>query len=245
MELVGVFDSHYPHTIPLEPLYRFLRHRKPKYFVLGGDNLSMDCISHWNSESFKRVGFDRVKYIFQMEIAGFKKQLDTFRRILPKSEIVYITGNHEDWIRQFCDLYPQMRDMTLESLLEIKKLDIELIPFGGKYKIGKLYIQHGHEYGTENPAKQALMRTHKSVAMGHHHNQIMWSDFSDIDEKEKHVAMVVPCYAKLAPGYGKGRPNRWTNGFLDVQFEKSGYFYATIQHVRQDGHFITPDGKRY
>ena len=73
----------------------------------------------------------------------------------------------------------------------------------------------------------------------------MWSDFSDFDSKQKHVGIVVPCYAGLSPGYGKGRPNRWINGFLHVSFEDNGYFYAGIQHVKTDGSFITQDGRHW
>lgn len=244
-KLVGFFDSHYPHTININPILNYLKANPPDIFVLGGDNLSFDCISHWNDENFKNIGFDQIKKTLTNEINGFKKQLIEFRKAMPNTRFVYILGNHEYWLPMFCQKYPQMSDMSLENLLDTKKLKIEVIPFGRYFKYGKLYLAHGHQFGTDNPAKQAVVRTHKSVAFGHHHVQIMWSDFSDFDAKEKHIGISVPCYANVAPAYGKGRPNRWINGFLIVNFEPSGYFYPTVQHVAQDGKFITQDGKEW
>lgn len=240
--LIGLFDSHYPHTIPLNPLIKYLLDRPPHQFVLGGDNWSLDIISHWNDANFQNIGFNHVRETLRREANGFKKQLETLRHAMPKAEITYLIGNHEDWLAQFSNKYPQMNDLTLESLLGLSKLNIKLLKLGSYHKAGKLYLCHGDHFGSSNPAKQALERTHKSVAMGHHHNQIMWSDFSDIVAKEKHIGMVVPCYAGLAPGYGHGRPNRWVNGFLEVSLMDNGYFFPFIQHVRQDGTFITQDG---
>lgn len=243
--LIGLFDSHYPHTIPLSPLVKYLTKRPPDIFVLGGDNLSFDCISHWNDENFKNIGFHNIRKSLNDDIDGFKEQLRLFRKAMPKTKFVWIIGNHEDWLRQFSTKYSQMRDMSLKTLVDTESFGIEIIPQGKTYKAGKLYLCHGDQFGTENPAKQALLRTHKSVAMGHHHNQIMWSDFSDFDSKEKHIGIVVPCYAGLSPGYGNGRPNRWVNGFLDVSIKDGGYFFPFIQHVRQDGTFITQDGTHW
>ena len=243
--LVGLFDSHYPHTISLSPLLSYLSERQPETFVLGGDNLSFDCISHWNDENFKNIGFDNIRKKLHDEIEGFKKQLTLLRKAMPNAEFIYILGNHEAWLYQFSQKYPQMSDMKIGTLIEAEKFGITIIPQGGTYRAGKLYLCHGDQFGTENPAKQALTRTHKSVAMGHHHNQSMWSDFSDFNAKEKHIGIVVPCYAGLSPGYGKGRPNRWVNGFLEVSIMKDGYFFPFIQHVKQDGTFISQDGTQW
>jgi hypothetical protein len=218
---------------------------QPDIFVLGGDNISFDCISHWNDENFKNIGFDNIRKTLIQEIEGFKKQLALLRQAMPMAEFVWIMGNHEDWLRQFTQKYPQMGDISIRKLVETDKFRIKLVKQGGVYKAGKLYLCHGDQFGTENPAKQALSRTHKSVAMGHHHNQAMWSDFSDFKATEKHIGIVVPCYAGLSPGYGKGRPNRWINGFLEVNIMKSGYFFPFIQHVKNDGTFVSQDGTQW
>lgn len=164
---------------------------------------------------------------------------------MPNTEFKWVLGNHEAWLPMFCSKYPQMSDMSLEKLVDTESFGIKVHKQGSFVKCGKLYICHGDQFGTENPAKQALLRTHKSVAMGHHHNQIMWSDFSDFDAKEKHIGIVVPCYAGLAPGYGKGRPNRWVNGFLEASITAGGYFFPFVQHVKQDGHFVSQDGQSW
>lgn len=243
--LRGIWDSHYPETINLKPFIEYCKADQPDIFVLGGDNISFDIISHWNDANFKNIGFDNVRKTLLEEAAGFRKQLVDLRAAMPKAKFVYILGNHEDWLRQFCIKYPQMRDLTIETLLRLKDLNITTVPFGKPYKLGKLYMVHGHQFGTENPAKQAVTRYHKSVAFGHHHGYIVWSDFSDIEAKEKHTATLIPCYCKVGPEYAKGRPNRWLNGFFYANFKADGSFYSGVQYVKMDGHFVTQDGSEF
>ena len=158
--LVGLFDSHYPHTINIKPLLSYLKHSPPDEFVLGGDNLSLDCISHWNDENFKNIGFDMIRKTLKDEVDGFVSQIKLLRSAMPKTRFVWILGNHEDWLRQFCTKYPQMSDMSLKKLVNTESFCIKVIPQGEYYQVGKLYLSHGDQFGTENPAKQALARTH-------------------------------------------------------------------------------------
>jgi len=248
-KVIGIWDSHYPWNINLDPFLEYAKDQKPNEFIFGGDNWSLDVISHWNDQDFKNVGFDNVRRKLHEEADGFNDQLDKIVKIMGKAKITYIMGNHEDWISQFSEKYPQMDDLSMESMTHLRKRGFNVIPFEPSkvfYKIGKLYICHGHQFGSEYTAKQAVVRCHHSVAFGHHHSEIMWVDFSDVNAYEKHRGIQIPCYCHRAPGYGKGRPNRWTNGFLWANFKKSGNFSANVQSVNpKNGSFITQDGVEY
>lgn len=246
--VLAIYDSHYPHNIPLKTFLEYAKDFKPTRFILGGDNWDLGIISHWNDANFKNIGFDTIRQRLHDESMGFGAQLDALRGAMPKARFQYIVGNHEYWLEGFSQKYAQMSELSLESLLGLSKRNIDLVPFKpGKdfIKIGKLFFKHGHQYGGTNPVKQALERSHKSIVIGHHHGAITWSNYSDVDDKDQHVGYLVPCYAKRNPDYGKGMPNRWMNGFFFAHIKESGNFSGGIQLVSPEGKFITQSGKEY
>lgn len=231
--------------MPLEPFLKYARDFKPTKFVLGGDNWDLGLLSHWNDANFKNIGFNTIRKRLSDEALGMVEQINQFKKAMPKAEIFYIEGNHEAWITGFREKYPQMQDLSLETLLLLRKNKVKLIPFKPTHdtlKIGKLYFRHGHQYGSSNPIKQALERSHKSIVIGHHHGAAMWSNHSDVDDREQHVGYLVPCFCKRNPDYGKGAPNKWLNGFFTANISKSGNFSAGIQLVSPEGHFISQNG---
>lgn len=244
-KVIGLFDSHYPDNIPMHSLLSYCKDHKPDVFLLGGDNWGLDIISHWNDANFKNIGFDNVKKQLKLEAEGFNQQLDDFQKVMPHAKIVYLVGNHEDWLTQFANKYPQMDDLSLGSLLNLKKRKVELIKFGKSYQIGKMYFVHGHQYTSENPPKQAVMRSHHTIILGHHHTYKVWTDYSDIVESDRYTGISVPCYCTRSPEYAKGRPNAWINGFFWANTKKSGKFSCGVQIVSPQGKFITQAGKEY
>jgi predicted phosphodiesterase len=247
--VLALYDMHFPKNIPLGTFNHFAKDFRPTILILGGDMWDLDCISHWNDANFKNIGFDNVREHLQKEAVELREVLGGFRASWKRALIYYIVGNHEDWIRGFASKYPQMEDLSLGSLLEVTKLGIKLVPFeAGKdtLKIGKLYFRHGHQYGSDNPAKQAVMRSKKSVVFGHHHGRIEWSDYSDVDSTETHVGILVPCYRRRDPEYGQGKPNKWMTGFFTACVAESGNFSHHVQLVRaSDGAFISQMGRVY
>lgn len=253
--ILALYDSHFPHNIPLGTLLNYAKDFKPTDFILGGDNWDLGFLSHWNDANFKNIGFDSIRKRLQNEAKAFSLQLTLFQRAMPHAKVYYIEGNHEHWLVGFSQKYSQMSDLSLESLLDLKARGIELIPYiddaddgipkADFIKLGKLYFKHGHQYSGQNPVKQGLERSHKSVVMGHHHGFITWANHSDVDDKEQHVGHLVPCYRKRGAGYGHGSPNRWMNGFFWAYVKESGNFSGSVQLVSPEGKFITQSGKEY
>jgi len=242
----GLWDSHHPHEISMTPLLDYLKDRKPNIFIFGGDNWSMDIISHWNSASFRLKGITNVMRALKKEAASMNNVLDMFREACGSQCVFYyIVGNHEVWLDRFKQDYPQVEDISLSTFLNLKKRSFKVVPFGGTLKLGKLYCKHGHEFGGSNPAKQAVERSKHSIVFGHHHTLKMWQDYSWLEASDKHVGIQVPCYCKLNPDYGRGSPNAWTNGFFWANMKKSGRFCAGVQNVSPEGRFITQEGREY
>jgi hypothetical protein len=250
---LSIGDLHYPHHIDLQPFIDYGRFVKPDYLNLMGDMLDLDTISHHNEKSFKNVGFDKIKKDFNKIIEDFRGILDMFRANFPKAKITFVPGNHEEWLCGFANDFPQLdpridrtnSSKTLECLLSTKKLNIDVTPFGEAFNIGKLYFRHGHEYGSQFPAKQAVLHSHKNVAIWHHHTRQTYTTYSDIGSDE-YVGFAVPCYCTKAMKYGRGKPNRWTDGFLwGSHKEGSGNFTAGIITTSHKGHFLTTSGEEY
>lgn len=189
---------------------------------------------------------DNVIKRFNDEAAAFKAHVGLFMEALPRTKFIYIEGNHENWLEQFTASFPQTTKPTLKTVLGEYSNRVEIIPQGGFYQIGKLYFAHGDQFKSQNPSKQAVERTNKSIVIGHHHTYKIWPDYSMVDEKDKHLGIQVPCYCGMAPEYGKGAPNSWMNGFFSASIKKkSGNFSPFIQMVGPKGNFITQDGTEY
>lgn len=155
----------------------------------------------------------------------------------------HFTGNC--WLEQFTEKFPQMNRPTIPKILGDVGKDFEFIPQGGMYKIGKLNFAHGDQFGSQNPAKQAVERCHASVVFGHHHSHKVWPAFSMVNDEEKYLGIQVPCFTGRAPKYGKGMPNAWQNGFFTATIKKSGNFSPHVWLVSPKGHFIDPYGREY
>lgn len=245
IKTVWLYDSHSPHNIPLEPLIKYCVDQKINVFGFGGDNVDFGCISHWNDENFKNKGFNQVRMELEADAACFRAQLAQLRKAMPKAKFVYVQGNHEQWAVQFSQKYPQMKKITVDVLCDFKKYGVEMQPYGAFYKLGKLYFCHGDQFGTSHPATQAVMRCQRNVVFGHFHSAEIAPNFSFIDAKERHVAVQVPCYAKLQAPYLHGKSTKWCNGFFYANIKDSGNFSFGIQLVSPEGRFITQAGVEY
>lgn len=245
-------DSHFNYHIDHHPMLDYAVTLRPSYINIMGDVMDLDMISHHEKENFKNIGFDKIKVLFNDLILNFKGFLGMIRATFPKAKINLVPGNHEEWLCGFANEYPQLDEKwdrtssqrTLENLLETEKIRVNVIPFGQALNIGKLYFRHGHEYGTSFPAKQAVMHSHKSIAIWHHHTRQVYTTYSDIGSDE-YCGFAVPCMCTKAMKYGKGKPNRWTNGFLWSTHKKSGNFTAEIITTSKKGHFLTIDGREF
>lgn len=249
---LSIGDLHYPYNIDLQPFFDYGSYVKPDYVNLMGDMIDLDLISHHNEAEFKNVGFDKIKNDFHLMREQFIGILDAFRMAFPKAIINFVAGNHEEWLCRYATDFPQLDKAidrsssknTLESIFEMRKFNINVVPFGDTLRIGKLYFRHGHEYGSQFPAKQAVLHSHKSIAIWHHHTRQTYTSYSDVDTDE-YVGFAVPCYCTKAMKYGKGKPNRWSNGFLWGSHKESGNFTAGIISTSRKGHFLTANGEEY
>lgn len=247
IKIAALFDSHYPETINLKPFLNFLKDFKPDVFIFGGDNWSLDCVSHHNKDKFASWGLNAIMDELNKQANGFAMQIQSIMSAAGASKYVYIIGNHEDWLQDFCFQFPQIHKPSIKSLLGHTAEKIEFLPCGSFYKIGKLTFCHGDQMrGGQNPAKYAVEAAKSSIVFGHYHTVKVWPSFSMVDAEDKNVGIQVPCYTSSAPSYGGGKPNQINQGFFTACMDKaSGKFSWHLQGVSPRGSFMSQLGKVY
>lgn len=239
-KFLAAFDLHFGferrggHKIPLHDIkawntvLRFAEDFKPDVWIHGGDMLDCGVISHHNHG--KPGATEGLKLL-----ADAKEGRDIFvapvEKIVGSGELVYLIGNHEDWLTDLTDKIPALEGLIdLKTLLKLEKWNV--VPQGGAYNLGKLTFIHGDTVrGGENVAKNAVINYERNVRFGHHHTAQLYTKNSALDYKNGKTGMAVGCLCGKTPKYGEGSPNKWSQGFLYGYIDKGGYFndyYAVI-----------------
>lgn len=222
-KFVALFDIHWGyeraggHKVPLHDpkavdiALQFIADFEPDHVILGGDILDCGSISHHNAGAAGRLEGLRLladaKELREEVITPIEEAVGKNGRL------VYIIGNHEDWLTDLTDEIPALEGIVdIKSLLNLGKR-WEVIPQGRFTKLGKLVFIHGDQIsGGEHVAKTAVCQYESNVRFGHFHTYQAFTKNTPID-KAGHTGIAVPCLCRKDPGYGKGKPNKWMQGF--------------------------------
>jgi hypothetical protein len=220
----------------------FVKSYKPHVHIIGGDLLDADGISHWPSN-------DLAPRSFIPEVIEARKFLDTLTDSLPeKSDIIYIEGNHEDWIRQamvakmpefFFGLDELGLLPNLSSLLDLEKRNISLIPVNEFLKIGKIYWTHGLYTGPGAPKKH-LSLVKGNIYYFHTHDVLSHHEPSMNGMIE---SASLGCLCRLDAPFLKGRPNNWVHAFGVFEIYRDGTYSFYCPKIF-NGRFYF-NGKKY
>lgn len=187
--------------------------------ILNGDILDSHEISSHDK--------DPTALRYQAEIECGKQFLAWVRAQLPKADIVFKHGNHEERLdRYIMGRAPALFDLegvNLRSLLHFREFGIDEVTDKRVIKLGRLNVVHGHEYrggGGVNPARWLFLKARSLTMCGHFHRP---QDFDDRNiENSIEAAWSVGCACELNPHY---MPlNSWINGFAMVELEQGGGF---------------------
>lgn len=204
----------------VDVMMAFAKEFKPDVFILGGDTLDNNSIAHHNKGKPGRVEGFRLL----IDAQDCRKAIIEPIEALGANELVFITGNHERFLADMVEEIP-----GLEGILDIKpllKLDKwEVIPQGGHFNLGKLTFVHGDQLsGGEHIAKAAVIAYERNIRFGHVHTHQTYTKTSPIDYKNAKTGIAVPCLCKKDPSYGRGKPNKWVQGFNFGYVMKDGTF---------------------
>jgi len=224
--IVVANDFHVPFHDPKAEklLEKFLADQKPDLFIINGDFLDM-----WDISSFDRTPKFGSPLLEELKMG--RKILERFRKLLPKTKITYIEGNHEFrmkklLIRKAPELYG-LPGFSVPEMLGLKDLDITYIAvtkgassFTDNWiRLGDLYIGHWNKVNrfAGYTAKALLDLKGVSIVAGHPHTFGV-SARRYVDGREI-MAIENFCLCELDPPY-VSKPS-WSQGF-SVVYRKKG-----------------------
>lgn len=216
----------------------FAKDFKPDVWILGGDFLDCSCISHHNKGKPGRVEGLRL---LSDAAEGHKAFIEPVEQIA--KTCVYMVGNHEFWLHDLTDEMPTLEGVVgLEALLKLDNWTV--IPQGEAYHLGKLTFIHGDTLsGGEHVAKNAVITYERNIRFGHFHTYQTYTKSSPLDYKNAKTGMAIPCLCTKLPSYGKGKPNRWVQGFNFGYVHPNGTFNDYVATIL-DGKTVI-HGKEY
>ena len=155
-----------------------------------------------------------------------KQFLEYLREKFPKAQIIYYEGNHEirlnRYIFQHAPALFGIETITLATLLEFHKTNVQFVDNGTGLKIGSLHLLHGNEAGCRggiNIARTMLLKTNDNCAFGNFHKTQSHSG-RNLDNGE-FVNFAIGCLCGLKPRY---LPiNSWNLGFATVELFKNEF----------------------
>lgn len=246
-KFVGLFDIHYPENIDLSCVHKFLSDFKPDTLVYGGDCWDCDPISHWGEQQrFKEKGLAQIRKELNEQAEGLRELIVKQIKISKAKNVYYIIGNHEAWIAQYQSTYGNAGEpITLDGLLNLKKLGVKIVSQGDVVKLGKLYITHGENVGSNVMcARKAVQDYQKPLVFGHYHTVQAYSNVSPVDVEDPQVGYSIGCLCHKNPDYGKNKPNKWINGFVCGYVNKSTGLFTIYPITIVHNKFVW-NGKEY
>jgi len=200
---------------------------KAKTILINGDAIDFYMLSNFQKDPRKRNIRD--------EIDMLKLVLAVIRKAIPRANIVYKFGNHEDRYDYYImknapELY-HLEETHLDNVLGLSKNKITIVQNKRVIRAGHLNIIHGHEYqfsisNPVNPARGLYLRAKKSALVGHFHQS------SDHTETAINGDVVtcwsVGCLCGLHPQY---MPlNKWNWGFAEIHSD-DGMFRVSNHRI--------------
>lgn len=234
-------DTHLDHTQNEYGAYAllksFAKSWAPDWVVNLGDHFDFDYLSSFSEhDELAREGH-RLKRDVDLGIADRDYWLSI------TSDYTVLQGNHDERLDRLINRHPMFEYLlSADSLLGYRDAGVRYYPVREQpYKRGKLNMVHGW-FANKYHATKHLERMSGNIVFGHVHTFQTYSTvLASIDEEI--AAWAIGCMCDKAPGYLKGRPSGWQNGFAVVYMDDLGNF--NLYPVRVINNQFLLEGNRY
>lgn len=225
--VVFLADAHQDASVGLHPAWciarQFTCDIKPDCIILGGDFMEMGAVSPWLHDKDKALLLEGRRY--SDDVGQGRSELEKLRKACPNSELEYLEGNHEAWLRQYLEKHPELvGQMDLRKDMDFDGLGINWRDENKVLPIGELNYIHGW-YTNQNHAKKTMEDMGHNCMYGHMHEHQVFSKRMRSGQKP-HMAMSVGCLCDLNPSYRRNKPKSWLHGFGFVEYRQDGTFQA-------------------
>ena len=235
-ERVVVFpDIHFPNhdEKAFKCALNVIKAVKPTAFLLIGDAIDGESVSHWQWSKKKRPPLEYQLPAIDKEIKDGNKGLDRIDKALSKvgcTKKQFAQGNHELWFDHFVQENPYLENYGSREAFKFDERGYEWHPYGEVFKVfgSKLYAYHGGHYMGIAHARTHALQMGCNIIYGHTHD-CQKPVITHINGP--HMAYSMGCLADMNKDYLKGRPTNWTHnvGILDI-FDK-GLFNLVVLDI--------------
>lgn len=219
---------------------------KPDVIVQGGDFCSFSSLSAWDKDKRKEMEGKRftedIKWTHKAIHAMFmplyllQKKQRANKEKLYRPKLVWIEGNHEDWVRQYIDRHPSMEGiLNLQKAIELPNLfsEVDYVPYNSTNDWGVRHIDgvafchaprnRGGIISSKYLSSRALAENFDgSVIFGHNHRFTVdtIARMGSNGKLKKHMAVSGGCFTEEKPQYTAMNPNDWWPGILFMGVNK-------------------------
>jgi len=222
-EQVVIFpDIHFPNhdEKAFKCALNVIRKVKPSAFLLLGDVIDGESVSHWQWRKKKRPPLEYQLPSIDEEIKQGNLGLDRIDEVLEEvgcKKKQFTQGNHEKWFDYFVDENPYLEDYTSRRAFKFDERGYKWAPYGKVIKVfgSKLYAYHGGHYMGIAHARTHALQMGCNIIYGHTHD----SQKAVITHiSGPHMAYSMGCLTDMTKDYLSGRPTNWTHnvGILDI-----------------------------
>jgi hypothetical protein len=235
LKMSGMPDTHvkYMDKRAVSSYLKFLEWYQPDVHLIFGDFADCDGISHWESDSLEPRRL-------VPEMLQARNLLKDLVNSTPRASTrIFLTGNHEDWIRQGMGEMPQLFDgieklgvdISVDKLLDLPFYGYQSFPVNDLVKIGNAHFTHGL-YTASAHAKRHMSVIKANIYYGHTHDRQVWNETSINGDVE---AASQGCLSRLDAKFLRGKPNNWKHGHGAWEFFPDGsytHYWVPIFHGR-------------
>jgi predicted phosphodiesterase len=186
---------------------------QPDFLLLDGDIIDFHQLSFFEKDPTRK----NIKEELQM----VKEFLRNLKKHLPKTELIFKIGNHEErydrYLMQHAPALFHLEEVRLKGILDLENIGIQHVGDKRVIRYRGLNIIHGHEYrfsisNPVNPARGIFLRTHKSTLAAHFHQRSEHSETSIDGDTISDWS--IGCLCGLHPQW---LPlNKWAHGFAEI-----------------------------
>ena len=230
-------DIHFPNhdERAVQCALKIIREVKPTGFVLLGDAVDGESVSHWQWAKKKRPPLEYQLPHVCKEIELGNEGLDRIDEELEKvgcKKKQFAQGNHELWFDYFVEENPYLSDFGSRKAFKFDERGYKWYPYGKVFKIfrSKLYAYHGGFYMGVSHASTHALQMGCNIIYGHTHD----SQKAVVQHVTgAHMAYSMGCLTDMSKNYLKGRPTNWTHnvGILDI-FNNGNFNLIVLEIIK-------------
>jgi predicted phosphodiesterase len=235
-DTVVVFpDIHFPNhdEKAFKCALNVLKEIKPSAFLLLGDAVDGESVSHWQWAKKKRPPLEFQLPSIKKEVKQANEGLDRIDKVLDEikcNKKQFAQGNHELWFDHFVMENPYLDHFGSRKAFKFDERGYEWHPYGEVFKVfgSKLYAYHGGHFMGIAHARTHALQMGCNIIYGHTHD----SQKAVITHiSGPHMAYSMGCLTDMTKDYLKGRPTNWTHNVAIVDIFANGNFNLVVLDI--------------